>query len=101
MTAGLTALAAVIGIGSQLGGWHNLGWITPKQHDADFQVAINELKEFRDEWKCDEYDEELLALRERLAEARTETERIELEHQIEKLRNKMDKLDCSRFEDFG
>ena len=101
MTAALTVVAAVIGIGSQLGGWQTIGWQTPAQHDADFVVAVEELKEFRDEWKCDEYDEELLELREKLSVAQTEAEKIELQHQIEKLKTKMEKLDCSRFEDFG
>jgi len=81
--------------------WPIVGWTIPNQHDNDFVVAINELKNFRDEWKCDEYDEELLDLQQEKAEARIEAIKVELQHEIDKLKRKMEKLECSRFEDFG
>ena len=67
------------------------------QHAADFKVTGTQLSEFRDEWKCDEYDEELLDL----LKEQVENNSVELRRMIEKIRKKMDKLECSRFEDFG
>jgi len=96
-----TAAAAVALIASSIALWPVIGWTTPNRHNNDFVVAINELKEFRDEWKCDEYDEELLDLEHDKALARTDAERIEIQHKIDKLKAKMSKLECSRFEDFG
>lgn len=88
--------------------WDHVGWTTPAAHAADIQTVKDErllvrgeMKEFRDEWKCDEYDEELLDLRKQLAVVTTDAERVNIEHEIEKLKQKMEKLDCSRFEDFG
>lgn len=81
--------------------WPKIGWTTPNQHENDFVVAVNEMREFRDEWKCDEYDEELLDLRQELAVAASEEEKVRLAHMIAKLVEKMVKIDCSRFEDFG
>lgn len=99
VSAVVVLLGAIIGIVTQ---WSAVGWTTPNQHAADFVVAENVMKEFRDEWKCDEYDEELLDLkekRERLIHDDQPT--TEIDHQIEKIREKMRKIDCSRFEDFG
>lgn len=90
----LAVLAAVFSL------WPVVGWTTPNQHDNDFVVAIEELKEFRDEWKCDEYDEELLEMQQKLATA-SEAEKVEIQHIIDKLKAKMEKINCSRFEDFG
>ena len=81
--------------------WPAIGWTTPNQHGNDFVVAVNEMREFRDEWKCDEYDEELLDLEHELVDAETDEERTEIQHDIDKLKEKMAKIDCSRFEDFG
>ena len=82
--------------------WGSIGWTTPNQHNADFLTAVGDVKDFRDEWKCDEYDEELLDARERLIRAEANGEdTVEIEHLIEKIKEKMEKLDCSRFEDFG
>ena len=79
--------------------WPAIGWTTPNQHANDFVVAVEELKNFRDEWKCDEYDEEL---DEALEEQEAGDNSIKLRRMIEKLREKMAKLECTeRFEDFG
>ena len=88
--------------------WSQVGWTTPAKHDADIasiiaermvseQNVINAIKESRDEWKCDEYDEELLDL----LREQEETDTVEIRREIEKIKDKMEKLDCQRFEDFG
>ena len=88
--------------------WSVVGWTTPNQHNASIvaihdqrTIVAGELKDFRDEWKCDEYDEELLDLREQLLDVTSDHERAAIEHEIEKLKEKMARIDCSRFEDFG
>jgi len=95
-TVGIMAGAGTIAV-SMFTLWGNIGWTTPNRHDADFLVAIDQVKEFRDEWKCDEYDEELLDL----LREQVENDSVELRRQIEKIKEKMARLDCSRFEDFG
>lgn len=97
----VTTVAAIVGMWVALNPWPIVGWTTPNQHDADYKVTSEQLKDFRDEWKCDEYDEELLELRKKLSEARTTEEHTELTHEIEKLQRKMDSLNCERFEDYG
>ena len=88
--------------------WSTVGWTTPAKHDADIasiiaermvseQNVIDAIKESRDEWKCDEYDEELLDL---LLE-QEDTNTVEIRRDIEKIKQKMEDLNCSRFEDFG
>lgn len=78
--------------------WPVIGWETPNQHEADVLEFVGEVREFRDEWKCDEYEEELLILLHAQADgdATEETKR-----EIEKLREKIKRLDCQRFEDYG
>ena len=83
------------GVGaSQL--WPVVGWTTPNQHDADFKEAVGAVIDFRDEWKCDEYEEELIDL---LKLQATGADSIEVGRKIEKLKEKIVKLDCQRFED--
>ena len=55
-------------------------------------------RENRDEWKCDEYEEELLIL---LQARRDGDDSVETEREIEKIRQSIEKLRCERFEDFG
>ena len=82
--------------------WGAIGWTTPNQHAAAMESALGDVKDFRDEWKCDEYDEELLELREDLVRARAAGEpTTRIEHEIDKIEKKMEALNCSRFEDFG
>lgn len=108
ISAVVTTIAAIVGVWVTIDPWPAIGWVTPSQHDSDiatvnaqYEQAVGDVREFRDEWKCDEYDEELLDLRKDLEQARTDDERAEIEHEIEKLRRKMEELKCSRFEDFG
>ena len=96
---------AVLGVvATMVGLWPTLGWITPNQYKADTTAsqkeileAIGELKELqqdtRDEWQCDELDEDLL----KLLHLQADGDSIELQRDIEKIKNKMRALDCSRF----
>ena len=60
--------------------------------------VLDAIKESRDEWKCDEYDEELLDL----LKEQVDNNSVELRREIEKLKKKIEKLSCvERFEDFG
>lgn len=98
---------AVLGVvATMVGLWPTLGWITPNQYEADTTAsqqeileAIGELKQLqtdtRDEWQCDELDEDLL----KLLHLQRDNDSIELQRDIEKIKNKMEALDCSRFFD--
>lgn len=91
----LISAGAVVAAGTSLANWWpKVGWETPEQHKADMQL----LREFRDEWKCDEYDEELLEL---LEDVQAGDDSAETQHRIDRIRKKMEKIDCQRFEDFG
>ena len=96
--SGVGGVLAIIAAAYSL--WPSFGWMTPNSHAADIDQAVGDIRAFRDEWKCDEWDEELLDLQKELAAA-TEARRIEIQHEIDKLKQKMLKTDCSRFEDFG
>ena len=99
---GIVTLAIAVGGFVTSGGWHEFGWMTPSAHADDFKQTEQFIREFRDEWKCDEYDEELFDLklkRELMEEEGGDT--TEIDFQIEKLEKKIDKMDCQRFEDFG
>jgi len=89
--------------------WASVGWTTPAQHKADIDAmiatrmvseknVIDAIKESRDEWKCDEYEEELI---DALHEQEDGDNSVELRRLIEKIKKKMDTLNCDRFEDFG
>ena len=78
--------------------WPHIGWTTPNQHQSDFLASSEIIKEFRDEWKCDEYEEELTAALERQEKGDNS---IDTKRLIEKIRKKMEELKCSRFDDFG
>lgn len=82
--------------------WHDWGWITPAMAEAEHIAGAEAIKEFRDEWKCDEYEEELQELKRQLVRAEPGTDvYADIEHKISRIENKMLKLECSRFEDFG
>ena len=76
--------------------WPQVGWETPNQHAADYAGIVSDISNFRDEWKCDEYEEELLELLKRQATGDTS---IETARKVERLKNKIDELNCQRFED--
>ena len=99
MTTAATLIALIAGT-VQL--WPVVGWNTPNQHQADvdlirqeIQQSAEDVKEFRDEWKCDELEEELIALLEKV-EAGDDS--IETQREIEKIRRAIAQLRCERFE---
>jgi hypothetical protein len=82
--------------------WNDWGWITPAQASEAHAGAEQLIIDFRDEWKCDEYEEELRSMKRRLSRIDPDSEEAaDLEFDIERIENKMLKLECSRFEDFG
>lgn len=94
----LAAFGTVLGVLTAAGTtgtlyWDRFGWETPDQHAADMDL----LREFRDEWRCDEMEEALLEL---LEEQHAGDDSVETQHKIDRIRKKMEKIDCSRFEDF-
>jgi len=101
----ISTLAGVVTLWATLDPWPKVGWVTPNQVaatiaplDAVHDEISGEMKEFRDEWKCDEYHEELIMLLRAQKQGDTS---VETQDQIDRIREKMRKLDCSRFEDFG
>ena len=107
MTIGAIVVAsiAVMGYASEaLDAWPKVGWVTPNTHEADIAElraqTVGEVKDFRDEWKCDEWDEELrekLREQDRLADQGTNDP--DLDEDIRRLRERMRKLECSRFDE--
>ena len=106
LTIGAAVIAGIAMMGyasDALDAWPKVGWTTPAAHQRDLEElraeAVGEVKAFRDEWKCDEYDEEI---REKLREQARLAEQGEsdpdLDEDIRRLREKMRKLDCGRFE---
>jgi len=107
-----TAVSVLTVISLTITLWGAVGWTTPAQHQADIDTLVAQrtasesaiievLEKNQDEWKCDEYDEELKAARIMLAQAETPRARAEIEHEIEKIVEAMETRECSRFEDFG
>lgn len=107
VTVGALAIAAIglMGYASNaVEAWPKVGWTTPNTHEADIaalrEETVGEVKAFRDEWKCDEYDEELrILLREQDRLADEGENDPDLDEDIRRLREKMEKLDCGRFDD--
>jgi hypothetical protein len=82
--------------------WNDFGWITPAQANEAHAGSEQLIREFRDEWKCDEYEEELYRLKRELRRTDPDSEEYaDIEFEIERIENKMLKIECSRFEDFG
>ena len=106
----LTCLAAGLSMYSQADEiWPKVGWVTQNQHDSDIEATSTAVEDFadkilgridrnHDEWKCDEYREELNELLE--AKLRGDTS-VKTSERILTLRDRMDEdsLDCQRFED--
>lgn len=108
----LGAKTAVVSAGAVIGaivaivtGWPVVGWETPNSHAADISRAekdildaIGELdrrqQERHEQWLCDETDEDL---RDLLAEREAEGPGADLDEDIRQLREKLDKLNCERF----
>lgn len=91
--AGIGAAAAIITAAVSF--WPTLGWVTPNQHDEDFETTKGEVAEFRDEYRCDKTKAELL---DRLAQQRAGDDSVEITERIRELRERLVTLKCSRFE---
>lgn len=101
ITGALAIAGALTGLYTS-GIWDQVGWQTPAAHAADYQQTVEQIKDFRDEWKCDEYDEELLKLKLYVQNMKLNGEdTTEIELLIEKIERKMEALECERFDDFG
>ena len=104
--------------------WGQYGWVTnaafylhelsPDHSDHetvsedDFLMLFGLLEEIRDkidrnrdEWACDELDEDLLVLELRLAQSTTVQERVQIEHDLTTGRERWDALNCIDFQDGG
>lgn len=116
MGSALGGVAAIVAIVTSLGlnPWDALGWTTPSQHSEDVAVisedvaalnakieqvqadAVGGVQEFRDEWKCEELEDELVEL---LKQQRAGDDSVETQREIEKVRARIKKLNCERFDD--
>jgi hypothetical protein len=94
----LTTVATLVALWATLNPWPYIGWTTPNQHDADYLEIAEDIKDFRDEWKCDEYEEELIEL---LEDVKAGDDSVETKREIERIREKIEKIKCDRFDDFG
>ena len=93
--------------------WGTYGWITRTVYAQDHkgvatstQIAnieqlLVEIKHDqdlnRDQWECDEMDEEIPELQKELAEAESVSEQIDIDRDIEKQQERWGKLNCSQF----
>ena len=93
--------------------WGTYGWITRTVYASDHlgvatstQIAnieklLVEIKKDqdlnRDQWECDEMDEEIPELQKERAEAITVGEQIDIDRDIEKQQERWSKLNCSQF----
>jgi len=86
--------------------WADVGWMPPANHAADIakleqriieleQDTVTGVKDFRDEWKCDEDAEELIEL---LKAQRAGDDSVETEERIKALRKRMEDNHCGRFD---
>ncbi len=107
MTIGAAVIVAVTMLGyasDAVDAWPKVGWKTPTGHAKDIAElraeSVGAVTEFRDEWKCDEYDEELRDLLREQQNRRDVglSENTDLNEDIRRLREKIDKLNCARFE---
>lgn len=101
----IAALGTITATGRVL--WNDFGWITPVAYAEDLdgvleaQAAIestilSEIRKNQDEWKCDEYDEELADLL--LAQSEGD-ETIETAERIQRIRALRARRDCARFDE--
>ncbi len=92
------ALGTIVLQGPEI--WHKVGWKTPAAHAAEIErveVAFTDvLQEFRDEWRCDEYDEEVKEL---LNAQRAGDDSVETAERLRKLRELQDRRKCSNFDE--
>ena len=88
--------------------WGEFGWMPRSavaseierieaQAASDAKEILEAINENHTEWKCDELSEELL---DALTDQATGFDSVELQHKIERIKTKMDDMNCSRFDDF-
>lgn len=110
MTGALGTVAAVVAIFTSLGvnPWHTVGWYSPSRHAADIAAvraefieastsSEQETAEFRTEWRCSEWAEDLDDLYEQ-QESGDDSDR--LQDRIDALRERMDDAGCQKYEDY-
>ena len=99
---GLPVLAAGV-----ITAWSKVGWETPDSHETDLHVhqdatlsaltAIStKLDVQQDEWKCDEFREELIDL---IARSNADPANAEIIADLETLRGSIAERNCGRFKD--
>jgi hypothetical protein len=103
----LGLIATIIAIVGGAGyAWRTVGWMTPSGHEESLhehqnttlsaiQAVSIKIDVNQAQWLCDENSEELVDL----LEAQSVEETAERSVKIESVREKMRKLDCTRFED--
>lgn len=72
--------------------WDKIIPTTREKHDHDVETALQSVQEFRDEWKCDEWTEELSDIL-----SITDPTPLDLQR-IRVIRAKMDNRGCERFD---
>jgi hypothetical protein len=118
----LGAVAILLTIGGIAGAatatvafWNDYGWVFQKeyrlqhlgvlttQQTSEIYDLLKDLKsgqdDNQDEWKCDELDEEIIDIQLSLLDAQTNAEKVKLNRDLEKAKERWIKLKCSRFED--
>lgn len=119
--AGLAGFAALAGAATTViafgdTAWNRWGWITVQTYRAEHADVITagqtqqifdlleDLKEGqdanRDQWECDELDEDIPDLQLKLLdESLADRERVKIHRELQKKQDRWDKLDCTRFVD--
>lgn len=107
--AGISTLAAIVTLGVAVPQfWSTIGWTTPSWHERDInelrqefvtasEEADEETREFRKEWRCSEWAEDLEDL---YADQRAGDDSQRMRDRIEGLRERMDEAGCDRYEDY-
>lgn len=114
-------VAALLTIGAAAGAttatvafWNDYGWVFKNEYrlhhlnvltTAQTSEIYDLLKVLKtgqdnnqDEWKCDELDEEIVDIELAKLTAETNAEKVKFSRNLEKAKERWDKLDCSRFE---
>ena len=115
-------VAALLTIGAAAGAttatvafWNDYGWVFKNeyrlhhlnvlttQQTSEIYDLLKVLKtgqdNNQDEWKCDELDEEIVDIELARLSAETNAEKVKLNRNLEKAKERWIKLDCQRFED--
>ena len=111
LTIGAIVIAGLTVMGyasSAVDAWPKVGWTTPNAHMADLEAlraefitaaaaADQETKEFRTEWRCSEWAEDLEDAYQQQQAGDTSQR---LRDKIEGLRERMDDAGCDKYEDY-